>query len=74
MEIKYITLPFSRIKPYIQGLNPFDASQWPNEPDGWINIPIVVTDEMTKDDIIFEAITYRNKLIDKWLKEGNCVM
>lgn len=72
LKVEYITLPFVRIKPYKPGRNCFDTSQWPNEPCGEVVIPVVVTDAMTKDDIMLTAINLRNTLMDEWIKLGNC--
>lgn len=72
LRVEYITLPFVRIKPYKPGRDCFDTSQWPNEPCGEVVIPVVVTADMTKDDITLAAINFRNILIDEWIKLGNC--
>ncbi len=74
ISIRYITLPFWRLKPFRSGLNPFDLSQWPNEPFGEIIIPVVATSAMTEDDILLEAITARDSLLNKWLDLGNCII
>ena len=72
ININYITLPFIRIMPYKKGVSPFDEKAWPNEPGGFIDIPVVVTSDMSEEDVMLAAILDRNKLLDKWLELGNC--
>lgn len=74
ISLKYIELPFDRIKPYIPGISPFDAEKWPNEPMDFIKVPVVVTPAMSEDDIMREALSLRDNLIDKWLAAGGCLM
>lgn len=72
LRIEYVYLPFIRIRPYREGVNPLDASKWPNEPNGFIFIPVVCTEDMTKEDIQLKAMEARSKLFDEWLELGNC--
>ncbi len=72
LVIKYIELPLLRMAPYIKGKNPFSATDFPNEPYGYAKFPVVVKSDMSKDDILLEAIKSRNLLVAKWLELGNC--
>ena len=72
IKINYITLPFVRIMPHKEGVSPFDAKAWPNEPSGFVTIPVVVTSDMNDGDAMWEAISGRNRLIDKWIELGGC--
>ncbi len=64
-----IALPFSRIVPYAKGKNPFSMKDYPNEPHGWITIPVFVWPTMEREDILLEAIRIRDNLIDKWFND-----
>ena len=72
MKLKYVRLPFFRIRPYREGVNPFDSEQWPNEPDGFVNMPVVCSEDMTDEEIELKAIKARDELINEWLELGNC--
>lgn len=74
VSLEYIDLPMTRLRPYVPGVNPIDPEQWPNEPTGWVKVPVVVTPDMSKDDILLAAINYRNDLVNKWLIAGGCFM
>ena len=72
IKINYITLPFMRIMPHKKGISPFDEKAWPNEPSGFVTIPVVVTSDMNDEDVMRAALLDRDRLIDKWLELGNC--
>ena len=61
-----------RIMPHKKGISPFDEKAWPNEPSGFVTIPVVVTSDMNDGDAMWEAISGRNRLIDKWIELGGC--
>lgn len=73
-HLKYIELPFMRIPPYIEGKSVYSKEDYPNEPVGWIRIPVVITDDMGYDETMLQAIAARDIVMDKWMEIGNCTM